>query len=181
MELGKHCSPESTPLPCRASPLKRRRFEKASSLEEVARSAGGVTHHRENNVRPYRVVSHIDSGVWNGQLVTADRCGHLSLQKYHKTETLQNVQNPRPTVGANIVRPGCLLFRGGGTKCRRSDAPPGEQCSPLQNHFTTPHHMKNRRFCSVGCRVSDAGKCAGFSRELPETEIFFEYRVNSRS
>ena len=101
-----HRSPGLTPLPCRASPLKRRRFEKASSLEEVARSAGGVTHQRENNVRPYRVVSHIDSGVWNGQLVTADRCGHLSLQKYHKTETLQNVQNPRPTVGANIVRPG---------------------------------------------------------------------------
>ena len=59
-----------------------------------------------NNVRPYRVVSHIDSGVWKGQLVTADRCGHLSLQKYHKTETIQNVQNLRPIVGANIVRPG---------------------------------------------------------------------------
>ena len=103
---GESCSPGLTPLPCRASPLKRRQFEKASSLEEVARSAGGVTHHRENNVRPYRVVSHIDSGVWNGQLVTADRCGHLSLQKYHKTETLQNVQNPRPIVGANIIRPG---------------------------------------------------------------------------
>ena len=103
---GEHRSSGLTPLPCRASPLKRRRFVKASSLEEVARSAGGVTHQRANNVRPYRVVSHIDSGVWNGQLVTADRCGHLSLQKYHKTETLQNVQNPRPIVGANIIRPG---------------------------------------------------------------------------
>ena len=51
---GEHRSPGSTPLPCRASPLKRRRFVKASSLEEVARSAGGVTHQRVNNVRPYR-------------------------------------------------------------------------------------------------------------------------------
>ena len=39
---GEHCSPGLTPLPCRASPLKRRRFVKASSLEEVARSAGGI-------------------------------------------------------------------------------------------------------------------------------------------
>ncbi len=54
---GEHRSSGLTPLPCRASPLKRRRFVKASSLEEVARSAGGVTHQRANNVRPYKAVS----------------------------------------------------------------------------------------------------------------------------
>ena len=55
---GESCSPGLTPLPCRASPLKRRQFEKASSLEEVARSAGGVTHQRANHVRPYRDIPH---------------------------------------------------------------------------------------------------------------------------
>ena len=54
---GEHRSPGSTPLPCRASPLKRRRFVKASSLEEVARSAGGVTHQQANIVRSYKAVS----------------------------------------------------------------------------------------------------------------------------
>ena len=34
----------TTPLPCRASPLKEETFRKASFTEEVARSAGGVIH-----------------------------------------------------------------------------------------------------------------------------------------
>ena len=61
---GEHRSPGSTPLPCRASPLKRRRFVKASSLEEVARSAGEVIHQGANTIRPYRAVLYISLGVW---------------------------------------------------------------------------------------------------------------------
>ena len=143
---GEQCSPGLTLLPCRASPLKRRQFEKASSYR------GGGTKCRRSDTPTGESCS-------PGLTSLPCRASPLKRRRFEKASS----------------------YRGGGTKCRRSDAPPGEQCSPLQNHFTTPHHMKNRRFCSVGCRVSDAGKCAGFSRELPETEIFFGYRVNSCS
>ena len=106
---GEHRSPGLTPLPCRASPLKRRRFVKAASYRgggtKCQRSSTPKGRTRFAPTEPFYIFPWV---CGKGKLITADRYGHLSLQKYLKTKTIPNVQNPRPIVGANIVRPGYL-------------------------------------------------------------------------
>ena len=133
---GEHRSPGSTPLPCRASPLKRRRFVKASSLEEVARSAGEVIHQGANTIRPYRAVLYISLGVWKRETYYGGQ-----IWASVPTEVSQNENH---------------------TKCAKSPSHRrGEHCSPgLTPLPCRASPLKRRRFVKASS-LEEVARSAG--------------------